>query len=101
MAKLEIREQITLDGKVVGIIGGYSDYIDCLYIKPEYRRRGLAKEAVLKYINGKIDEGIRFYLLNDNEEGLAFWNSICELKTVRGNSVVTLYEIVKIKEAEQ
>ena len=98
MAEIERREQITLDGEVVGIIGGYSDYIDCLFVKPEYRRRGLAKEAVLKFIDGNIEEGIRFYLLNDDAEAFAFWNSFCELKIIRQNPIVTLYEIVKVKE---
>lgn len=97
MAEIERREQITLDGEVVGIIGGYSDYIDCLFVKPEYRRRGLAKEAVLKFIDGNIEEGIRFYLLNDNTEALAFWKSFCELKIIRQNPIVTLYELVKVK----
>lgn len=101
MAKIEKREQITLDGEVVGIIGGYSDYISCLFVKPEHRRKGLAREAVIKFVDGNLDKGVKFHILNSNEEGIAFYNSVFDLKAIYKNEIESLYEIVGVKDLEQ
>lgn len=94
----KLRKLITHEEEVVGIIVGYSDYIDNIFIKPEHRRKGIAKEAVLAYVEGNLDKGIKFHMLNSNEEGLAFFNSLFELKVIHIGAIDTLYEIVKVKE---
>lgn len=91
-------EPIKADGKIVGMVGGLTDYIDCVYVKPEYRRRGLARQAVLKFVEGNLDYGIRLHIINNNNVAYDFWSKIFELKKIGTNAVDTLYEIVKIKE---
>ena len=88
---------IQYDGKVVGMVGGFTDYIDCLYVLPEYRRKGLAKRAVLDFVKGNLHYGIRLHIINNNEPAKAFWNSIFELKEIGSNEVDTLYEIVRVR----
>ena len=96
--ELKIVKPIIADGKTVGIIGGFIDYIDCVYIMPEYRRKGLAKKAVLDFVKGNLHYGIRLHIIKNNETAKKFWNSIFELKEIGGNEVDTLYEIVKERE---
>lgn len=88
---------IQYDGKVVGMVGGFTDYIDCLYVLPEYRRKGLAKRAVLDFVKGNLHYGIRLHIINNNEPAKAFWNSLFELKEIGSNEVDTLYEIVRVR----
>ena len=91
-------EPIMTDGLIVGMVGGYTDYIDCVYVVPGYRRQGLAKAAVLKFVEGKLNNGIRLHIINNNTVAKKFWNSIFELEEIGRNYVDTLYEIIKIKE---
>lgn len=93
-------EPIRADGKIVGIVAGFTDYIDCVYVKPEYRRKGFARQAVLKFVEGKIDKGIRLNIINNNTVAFNFWCNIFELREIGSDYVDTLYEIVKIKENE-
>ena len=95
--ELKIVKPIIADGKTVGIIGGAVDYIDCVYVMPEYRRKGLARKAVLDYVKGYLHYGIRLHIINTNETAKKFWNSLFELKEIGSNEVDTLYEIVKVK----
>jgi len=101
MAEIERREQITLNGEVVGVIGGYSNYINCLFVKPEHRRKGLAREAVLKFVEGNLDKGIKIHILNNNAEGIAFFNSVFELNIVYKSEIDTLYEILGINKENE
>ena len=41
------------NGEMAGIICGSADYIDCVYIKPEHRRKGLASVAVKERSGGR------------------------------------------------
>ena len=88
---------IQYDGKVVGMIGGFTDYIDCLYVLPEYGHKGLAKRAALDFVKGNLHYGIRLHIINNNEPAKAFWNSLFELKEIGSNEVDTLYEIVRVR----
>lgn len=94
---LRIIHPIIADGKTVGMIGGFIDYIDCLYVLPEYRRRGLARKAALEYVDGNIKYGIRLHIINSNEVAKRFWHSLFELKEMGRNNIDTLYEIVSVK----
>ena len=95
--ELRIIRPIIADGNVVGMIGGFADYIDCLYVLPEYRRRGLARKAVLEYVEGKFSYGIRLHIINNNEVAKKFWNSLFIMTEVCSNHVDTLYEIVGVR----
>ncbi len=94
---LRIIQPIMADGELVGMVGGFTDYIDCVYVKPEYRRKGLARNAVLKFVEGNINYGIRLHIIKNNKVAYDFWNSIFELKEVGSNPIDALYEIVRIK----
>lgn len=93
-------EPIIADGVLVGMVGGFTDYIDCVYVKPEYRRKGLARKAVLKFVEDNLNYGIRLRIINNNDVAYNFWSSIFELREIGRNSVDSLYEIVKVKERE-
>lgn len=88
---------ITADNKIVGMIGGYDDYIDCVYVLPEYRRKGIAKKAVLDYVKDKIQYGIQLHIINNNTVAYDFWNSLFDLDALDRNDVDTLYEIIDYK----
>lgn len=94
---LKIFEPIIADGKLVGMCAGFTDYIDCLYVLPEYRRKGLAKKTVLKFVEGNLDYGIRLHIINNNEVAFKFWNSVFELNQIGTNPIDTLFEIKSIK----
>ena len=89
---------IKYNNKVVGMMCANPDYIDCVYIQPEYRRKGLAKKQVLNFVKEHIRYGVRLHIINNNEPAKAFWNNLFDLKVVGGNQLDTLYEIVRIKE---
>lgn len=90
-------QNVLCDGKIVGIFCTVNHYIDCIYIQPKYRRRGLAKEVVLNFVKRYMDLGLRLHIINNNEPAKAFWNSLFELEKIEINPIDTLYEIVSIK----
>ena len=99
---LPLIQPIMADGQVVGMVGGFADYIDCVYVKPEYRRRGLARNAVLKFVEGNLEYGIRLRIIKNNYGAYDFWNSIFELKDLQAHSnVEDFYEIIKVKERKK
>ena len=55
------------DGKVVGIFVASPDYIDCLYVLPEYRRKGIGAKVVTDWVNRYGNYGIRLHIINNNE----------------------------------
>ena len=93
----EIVNPIEYDGQVVGMISGSRAYIDCLYIYPKYRRKGLGKKAALDYVRGHLHYGIKLDIINNNEVAKKFWNSIFILREIEHNDIDTLYLIVGIK----
>ncbi len=94
----ETVQEITYEGQVVGIICGAPDYIDCIYILPEYRRKGLAKEAALSWYEENKQYEIRLHIINKNEGAKAFWNGVFQLREIGDNEVDTLYEIEGVRE---
>lgn len=95
-------EYIVCDGKTVGMVGGISGYIDVVYVLPEYRRKGLAKRAVLSWYNRYKApyENTRLHIINNNIPALKFWKSIFDLREVGHNEIDTLYEILSVKGGE-
>lgn len=88
---------IEYDGEIAGIFVASPDYIDCLYVLPEYRKRGIGAKVVTDWVRRYGNYGIRLHIINNNEVALKFWNSLFDLKEIEYNEVDTLYEIVRIK----
>lgn len=90
------------DGKQVGILcyaiqpGHY--YIDCLYVAPGYRRKGLAKKAVSDFYELCKHQEIRLHIVNENKKACGFWNSVFDLEPIESNFVDTLYKVRCLKE---
>lgn len=89
-------------GKQVGIfcylITPEHIYIDCLYIEPEYRRKGLAKKAVLDfYKKCAFQREIRLHIIDKNKVAYGFWNGIFDIESIEGSFVDTLYKIKSLK----
>jgi ribosomal protein S18 acetylase RimI-like enzyme len=89
--------EIKYGDKVAGILCTNPDYIDCLYILPEYRRKGIGRKAVLEWWQQNHRPDVRLHIINNNRPALRFWKSIFVLKRIGGNEIDTLYEIVKMK----
>lgn len=93
---MEITE-ILYDGKIVGILCTCQNYIDCVYVLPEHRRKGLAKKAVLDWVEKNSQQKVRLHIINRNVVAKQFWESLFFLEEVCSNSVDTLYEVVGLK----
>lgn len=90
---------IKYNRKKVGMLCVTKDgYIDCLYIKPEFRRKGLGKLAVLNYLKSDGDKlDVRLHIIQNNFPALMFWNSFLELEEIHYNGVDTLYRVKGIR----
>lgn len=85
---------IECDGKQVGFLIVCDDgYVDAIYVLPEYRRRGLARKAVLDYMDAghEID---RMHIVHTNETASKFWNSIFELDGGDSSYIDRMYYVV-------
>ena len=91
-------EPIYYNGKVAGMIVSNNRYIDCVYVKKHYRRRGLAKEAVEWLL--KCRRSMNIHIINNNTIAYKFWSENFNLKEIVSNHVDTLYE-VKAKEKRE
>lgn len=96
-------EYIVYDRETVGMVVGNHGYIDAVYVLPKYRRKGLAKKAVLEWYNRyrAPHENTRLYIINNNDSALNFWKSLFELREIGHNEIDTLYEILGIKEEKE
>lgn len=93
--------------KKVGMIGAeildrYHNpivFIDCVYVEPEYRRNGYAKNAVLHFVEKYLKDGYRVELdiINSNRIAKAFWHNLFDMIELDCNYVNTRYEITKVK----
>ena len=92
----EIRE-ITFNGETIGFLEIDSDgYIGGLWVHPDYRRIGLARKAVLDYVN-ECGLPWRLHTVNTNKPAKKFWHSVFELQKVDQNEVDTLWEVIGCK----
>ena len=91
-------QDIVYKNKVVGIFCVYPNYIDCVYILPEYRRKGLAKKTILEWFSKHRNQSIRLHIINNNEVAKVFWHQLFDLRVIDFNPIDALYEIVNIKE---
>lgn len=93
---------ILCDGKQAGVlcyaVRPEHYYIDCLYVAPEYRRKGLAKKAVLAFYESCKHQEIRLHIINENKVAYDFWNDVFDLEPIEWNVVDTLYKVRCLKE---
>lgn len=100
--KCEKTRYIICDGQKVGILCTRDergdDYIDCVYILPEYRQKGLAKEAVLDWWKTHKGKNVRLHIINKNKVAYKFWTSLFDLEEIEWNFVDALYRIKGVKQ---
>jgi predicted acetyltransferase len=88
---------IMYEGEVVGFLMVIDKYIEGIYVEPEYRRKGLARQAILDYIkDGNNVE--KLHIVRSNNTAYKFWNSIFELHEINSNICDVLYYIARVKE---
>lgn len=80
----------------VGFLMIIDDYIDAIYVLPEYRRLGLARKAVLDAWNSGIKMRT-LHIVNGNTIAEKFWNSIFRLTLQHVNLVDSFYYINGLK----
>ena len=97
VSELEHIEYIVVDGETVGMVGGDDGYIDVVYVLPEYRRRGLAREAVLSWYERYHTPNTSLDIINNNYTAKQFWNSLFELHKIYDNGISSLYRILSVK----
>ena len=95
-------ERIRYKGQLAGMLCYAGEdawnYIDCLYIIRKFRRKGAAREAVLKWYESHNDKEIRLHIINRNNVAYAFWTSIFDIEALESNAVDTLYRVKGVKE---
>ena len=93
--------KIIKDDKDVGILCYIRQdewvYIDAVYVIPEYRHQGVAKNSILNWYEDFKDEEIRLHIINENKPALKFWNSIFELEVIESDVLEALYRIRGVK----
>ena len=93
MAGKDNYREIKYDGRVVGFLIVIRGYVNGIYVEPEYRNKGLARQAVLDYLN----EGgfiATLHIINTNTTAKKFWNSIFILEEIDTSPVDTLYRVL-------
>lgn len=92
-------QHITYKGVIVGFLCVVDTYIEGIYVTPRYRRKGLARKAILEYVlEGGIVE--RLHIVKTNEAAMKFWHSIFNLRVIDENFCDYLYYIEGIKDDE-
>ena len=83
---------IKCDGKTVGFLMVWDDYIEAAYVRKEYRRRGLMRDAVKKCVE-EYGRPMHLHIVNGNTGAYAFWSSIFDLRLVEVGVIDTHYYI--------
>ena len=92
-------QHITYKGTIVGFLCVVGTYIEGIYVTPLFRRKGLARQAILEYVlEGGIVEWL--HIVKTNKVALKFWNSIFKLRLVEENFCDYTYYIEGIKDDE-
>lgn len=81
---------IECDGFEVGFLLVNKGHVIGIYVKPDYRRRGLARKAVLEYLTngGTIN---RLEILDCNIIAHYFWKSLFDLKPELYSATSTIF----------
>ena len=81
------------DGEdVVGFLLVDDGYVDCLYVRERYRRKGLAGKAVREYV---FEHGLpqTIHIVNSNHVAQKFWKTVFKMDVISRNEVDTFYAI--------
>lgn len=91
-------QRIWCGEELAGFLIVINGYVDAIYVKPEYRRQGLGRSAIVNFLicGGCIKA---LHILNNNEPAKAFWESLFELKEDNGTAVDTLYHVILPKQS--
>jgi GNAT superfamily N-acetyltransferase len=91
-------QRIMCGEELVGFLIVINGYVDAIYVKPEYRRMGLGRDAIVNFLisGGQIKS---LHILNNNEPAKVFWESLFELKEDNRTAVDTLYQVFSPKQA--
>ena len=67
-------------------------YVEGIYVKPEYRRQGIAEQAVKDYVDngGLID---RLHIIKGNDPAWKFWHKLFDLIIIDECDVDRLYSV--------
>ena len=84
---------IMWDGTLVGFLMVIDKYVNGIYVMPEYRRKGLARKAVMQFIaDGGEIETLR--IVRGDRTAHAFWKSLFNLKKIDSCPTDILYRVV-------
>lgn len=97
IVKLNEPQLIEDNGELCGLLCASPDYIDCIYILPKYRRKGIARKAVIDHWNKNKPCEMRLHIIHKNEPALKFWNSVFVLEMIGENEIDGLYRIKGVK----
>ena len=85
---------VIMDGEFnpVGFLLVIDGYVEGIYVKPEHRRKGYARNAVIGYI---LNRGLlnTFHVINKNRTAKKFWFSLFKCHVVESTEVDTLYQV--------
>lgn len=88
-------KRITYCRKQVGFLIVRDDgFIEGIYVKPNYRRRGLATKAVRDYLKSGKYKVYRVGILDDNSAAHNFWNKLFFLNPIEDYGTYKVYSIV-------
>ena len=84
--------RIWCGGELAGFLMVINGYVDAIYVKPEYRRQGCGRAAVVNFLisGGHIKS---LHILNNNKPAKAFWESLFDLKVENMTEIDTLYRV--------
>lgn len=78
-------------GRQVGILCTKNNCIDCVYVMPTLRRKGLAKKAVMEWLKATGYTSVDLLIINSNGIALKFWSKIFKLTPISTGEIDTLY----------
>lgn len=97
IVKINQPQIIEENGELCGLLCATPDYIDCIYILPKFRRKGIAKKAVLAHYEKYKDYDMRLHIIHKNEPALKFWTGIFNLELIGENDIDGMYRIEGVK----
>lgn len=84
-------KKIMYRGRQVGILCTNGNYIDCIYVAPTLRRKGLGKKAVMEWLKSTGHSSVELHIINSNGIALKFWSEIFKLTPIATGGIDTLY----------
>ena len=94
---------IECEDQIVGFLAVIRGCAEALYVRPEFRRRGLAKKAVQAYLeeNGNRSDAINsIHLMHTGSaarEAMRFWNELFKTERVESTLVDAYFDVLEIR----